>query len=342
MDPAELPLSSWMEGYHARLRREETMGRRSVGLRQAGVVVLLGAAFVSGCGGFTVAQKATIGQFSRVTATIGEVTAQELSKMRDGAIQANTSTLILIGEDRAAPGETTPRTALITPATVERQFTVQNIGHIGHAARALQSYGELLLALVEDSQAKELRGAAEGLVANLKAVPDVSLQEKEEDAITSAVYAVGRVIVETKKAKAIKIIVPAAAPHIDKISGLLAAEFDPNRDGSLGSAFRAAAERLRGEGAEAFRQAKTTADRAVILPAWEYGRAASLRSDEIHKRISDTASGIQKSHRMLVEAVKSDRWTAEDVKAVVTDFDKEIQAVAKLTKELVERTGVLK
>jgi hypothetical protein len=317
------------------------LGRISVSLRQAGAVVLLGAVLVSGCG-LTVAQKATIGQFSRATATIGEGTAQELTRMRDGVIQANTSTLIIIGEDRAAPGETTPRKALITPATVERQFTVENIGRVGHAARALQSYGELLLALVEDSQAKELRGAAEGLVANLKAASDVSLQPKEEDAITSAVYAVGRVIVERKKAKAVKIIVPAAAPHIDKVTGLLAAEFDPNRDGSLGSAFRAAAERLRGEAANAFRQAKTPADRAVILPAWEYGRAASLRSDEIHKRISDAASGIQKSHRMLVEAVKRDRWDAEDVKTLVTEFDKEIKAVAKLTTELVERSGLLK
>ena len=79
MGTAELPSSSWMEGYRARLRRKETMGRRIVGLPQAGVVVLLGAALVIGCG-LTVALKATIGQFSRVTATIGEVTAQELSK----------------------------------------------------------------------------------------------------------------------------------------------------------------------------------------------------------------------------------------------------------------------
>ena len=318
------------------------MVKERVDFWQMAVLVLLGLAIVStGCG-LTAAQKAGIGQFSRATAAVGETTADELAKMREGVIQANTSTLIIIGEDRPAPGETTPRMALITPATVERQFTIHNISRIGHAAKALQSYGELLQALVEDTQAKELRGAAEAFVANLKAVPGVSLEEKEAEAITAAVYAIGRMIVEMKKAKAVKTIVPTVAPHVDKITGLLAAEFDPNRDGSLGSAFRAAAERLRGEGATAFREANTPADRAVILPAWEYGRTASLRSDEIHKRSSVAIAGIQKSHKMLVEAMKTDRWTAEDTKAIVSEFDQEIKAVAKLTAELVERSKLLK
>lgn len=318
------------------------MVKEHVGVCQMAVLVLLGFAVVStGCG-LSVAQKAAISQFSRATAAVGETTSDELANMRESVIQANTSTLIIIGQDRPAPGEATPPTVLITPTTVERQFTIQNISRIGHAATALQSYGELLEALVEDTQAKELRGAAESFVANLKAVPDVSLEEKEADAITAAVYAIGRIIVEMKKARAVKTIVPIIEPHVDKITGLLATEFDPNRDGSLGSAFRAAAERLRGEGATAFREAKTRGDRAVILPAWLYGRTASLRSEEIHRRISNAVAGIQKSHKMLVEAVKTDRWTTEDMKAIMNEFDKELKAVAKLTTELLERSRLLK
>lgn len=152
------------------------MVKERVGVCQMEVLVLVIVS--TGCG-LTATQKAAIGQFSRATAAVGETTTDELAKMREGIIQTNTSTLIIIGEDRPAPSETMPQTALITPATVERQFTIQNISRIGHAAKALQSYGELLQALVEDTQAKELRGAAESFVANLKAVPDVSLEEKE-------------------------------------------------------------------------------------------------------------------------------------------------------------------
>jgi hypothetical protein len=311
------------------------------GARRMAALILLGLAVGStGCG-LTVAQKEAIGQFSRATAAVGQTTSDELAKMREGVIQANTSTLIILGQDRPPPGETSPRAALITPLTVERQFTIQNISRIGYAARALQSYGELLQGLVEDTQAKELRGAAEAFVANLQAMPDVSLGEKEADAIAGAVYTIGRMLVEMKKAEAVKTIVPTAAPHVEKITGLLAVEFDPNRDGSLASAYRAAAERLRGESATAFREAKTVADRAMILPAWEYGRRASLRSEEIHARSSHAVAGIQKSHKLLVEAVTSDRWTAEDVKAIVTEFDKELKAVAKLTTELLERSKLL-
>lgn len=311
-------------------------GRRS---RTAVLVVSL-AIGSSGCG-LTAAQKAAIGQFSRVTSAVGETTSDELARMRDGTIQANTSTLVIIGQDRAAPGEATPRTALITPATVERQFTIETTSRVGHAAKALQTYGELLQALVEDTQDKQLRGAADAFVANLKSVQGVSLQDKEADAITAAVYAIGRLIVEAKKAQAVKTIVPTAAPHINAITELLAKDFDPDENGSLASTFKGAAERLRGEGAEAFRKATSAADRAVILPAWQYGRMASLRSEEIHKRSAKAISSIRKAHALLVNALKGDRWTAGDVKAVVSEFDKEIKTLTKLAAELGERSKLL-
>jgi hypothetical protein len=295
---------------------------------------------VAGCG-LTAAQKAAIGQFSRATAAIGETTAEELARMREGTIQANMSTLIIIGQDRPAPGETAPRAALITPATVERQFTIETTSRIGHAARALQSYGELLQALVEDTQAKELRSAADAFLTNLKAVPGVSLADRQADVVSAAVYAVGRFVVERKKAEAVKTIVPTTAPHVDTITGLLTREFDPDKDGSLASAFKGAAERLRGEASAAFRGAPSAAERAVLLPAWEYGRMSSLRSEEIHKRASLAVAGVQRSHALLVQALQHDRWGAADVQAVVTEFRKEIRTLGTLAAELAERSQLL-
>jgi hypothetical protein len=309
--------------------------------RPIAVVLAFVLLATTGCG-LTAHQRAAIGQFSRATAAVGETTADELARMRQGTIQANSATLIIMGEDRPAAGETTPRRALITPATVERQFTVENTSRVAHAARALQSYGELLQALVEDTQAQELRKAADSFVSNLRSVPMVSLQDKEADAITAAVYAIGRTVVEAKKARAVKTIVPTAAPHVNTITTLLTREFDPDQDGSLASAFRGAAERLRGEGAVAFRDARSPADRAVILPGWEYGRAASVRSDEIHKRSSQALAAIQKSHALLVQALEHGRWGVEDVKGAVDEFGKEIRTVGKLAGELVERSNLLR
>ena len=314
---------------------------RTLGSARAHAALVVAFSLALGGCGLTAAQKAAIGQFSRATAVVGETTSDELAKMRDGTIRANMSTLVIIGKDSLAPGETAPGTALITPTTVERQFTIEHTSRIGLAARALQSYGGLLRALVEDTQASELRDAADDFVGKLRALPGGRLQEKEADAITAAVYTIGRVIVEKKKADAVKTIVPTAAPHVDTITSLLTREFDPDQNGSLASAFKGAAERLRGEGAVAFDKAATPADRAVILPAWEYARLASARSDEIHKRSSQAIAAVGNAHAVLVRALKDDDWSTRDVKGLVREFDGEVKTIGKLAAELAERSKLL-
>lgn len=64
------------------------------------------------------------------------------------------------------------------------------------------------------------------------------------------------------------------------------------------------------------------------------GGYASARSDGIRQRVAKAVSGIQKSHGLLVNALRHDQWAAEDVRAVVGEFGKEIEVLSELAAEL--------
>jgi hypothetical protein len=103
---------------------------------------------------------------------------------------------------------------------------VANVRIVVAAATALQSYGEMLETLVEDTQTKELHSAAEKFASSVKQVPNVTLSQGASDAISAVIVLGGRMLIETKKAHAIKKIVPQTKPAIDQICDTLTRDFD--------------------------------------------------------------------------------------------------------------------
>jgi hypothetical protein len=306
------------------------MRRDGLGLVAALSLTIL----VSGCSalGLTASQKAAIGEFSRATAAIGETTQGELTEMRARMIQTNEQLFILRGS----------ATNLSPNGTLDGKLTVSTIVVMVAAATALQGYGEMLEALVEDTQAKELQTAAGKFVTSLSKVPNVDLSAGASDAISAVIVFAGERYIEAKKAHALKVIVPETRPAIDRICDTLASDFDWQSDGLaadldtsnqlLQSAANSAVLDAAGGGTAAAVNA-----RSVALPALQYAVQGQVRRDEVQKRVSTSVTAIKKANAALADALANDRWSLEDVKAAASQAG----ALKPAIKELSEQASAL-
>lgn len=297
----------------------------------------------SGCAGLTASQKVAIAEFSRATAAVGETTQNELTEMRERMVRTNQERLILRG----------PLPTLTAASSLDGNLTVSNVGVVMAAAAALQSYGEILEALVEDTQARELHSAADKFVTSLKQVPNVTLSQGASDAISGLLVFAGRMLIEAKKAHAIKTIVPQAKPAIDKICDTLSRDFDYTK-GGLAADLHAATEALHGAASAAFQDIPPAGDaaatqaavsaRSVSLPALQYAIQGRVRRDEILTRISSVAVAVKKANAALADALEHDRWTLTDVKGLIEEAKDLKPAITELSKqagELLDRVKIL-
>jgi len=308
------------------------MNSRSV--RVVAVVSLMFLA--SGCVGLTASQKAAIAEFSRATAAVGETTQTELTEMRERMIRTNRERLILRG----------PSPSLNFSSSLDGKLTISTVSVVVAAATALEGYGEMLEALVEDTQTKELHSAAEKFVTSLKQVPNVSLSPGASDAISAAIVLGGQLLIEAKKARAIKAIVPQTRPAIDQICDTLARDFDFKTAG-LAADLHDATELLHGAASAAFQDTPPGGDaatapaaiaaRSVSLPALQYAIQGRVRRDEVLARISAAVAAIKKANAALADALEHDRWTLEDVKGLAG----EAKGLKPAITELSTRTGEL-
>src|SRR5262249_23788300 len=107
------------------------------------------------------------------------------------------------------------------------------------AANVLQTYGELLVALVADTQAQELQSAAASFTGSGRGLEPnrARLSYADLDAVGKLVAGVGGLVVEHKKAEALKGIVPKAHRQVEALGTLFADEFNPS-GGPLRENFR--------------------------------------------------------------------------------------------------------
>jgi hypothetical protein len=306
------------------------MRRDSLGL-VAGLSLTI---LVSGCTtlGLTASQKAAIGEFSRATAAIGETTQGELTEMRARIVQTNEQLFIIRGS----------ASNLSPDGTLDGKLSVNTIAIVVAAATALQGYGEMLVALVEDTQAGELQSAAGKFVTSLSKVPNVSLSAGASDAISAVIVFAGERYIEAKKAHALKVIVPETRPAIDRICDTLASDFDWQSNG-LAADLDTSNQLLQSAASSAVRDAAGGTDaaavvaRSVTLPALQYAIQGRLRRDEVQKRVSTSVTAIKKANAALADALANDRWSLEDVKTAAG----QASALKPAIKELSEQASAL-
>lgn len=288
--------------------------------------------------GLTAAQKTAVGRFSRSTAAVGDTTSNEMIRMRQSVIEMNAASYAIMGKV-TDPSLDAPRLS-----DLDHNFSVANVHTVVQAATALQTYGELLQALVDDTQQKELKGAAESFVASVNKVPGAALTAEQGDLIAVAIEQAGSLYIEWKKRRAVKTIVAQSEKAVSTVCDLLATEFDPQQATALGSQFEKVSLRLQGEASNAAQSARFITDRSVALDAYRLSREARTRREEVFAKISKSAIAIRDANRSLVDALASDRWTLEDAKtaAAMVKAIADTKLVSQYTKDLVDTVRILK
>lgn len=306
-----------------------TMDRTRV---RTAALAVLALALIAGCAGLTVEQKRAVSDFSRAAAVVGQATAEELPRLRENAIEMNVARYGLVGEQSG-----------LALTNLEQQFTVANVQTVLRAATTLRAYGELLLALVEESPRKELRAAAGDFVGGARKLPGVSLSDDQADAIQRAVELVGGVVVEWKKKRAVEDVVAHAGPAVARICGLLAREFDP-ASGRLGTQYFNITSPLRVEASDTLQNATSPVERTLAMEAYRRAVTAQTHHEQVLKKISATAAALGHANEALVAALASDRLTLADVKAAAAQGRAvaESRVVADLARDLFESAQALR
>ncbi len=268
--------------------------------------------------GLTSTQRAAVRNFSQATAAFGEASAGEFAQMRDATISMNTARAELAG-----PGEKV--------GPLEGAFTVEAVMVRTQAANTLGAYGELLQALVDDTQEKELQTAADRFVASVRGLPgtEKNLNEAQLASIGKLVQLGGSLLVEAKKKDAIRQIVPEADPQVAVLCDLLAADFDP--DGArLGSQFMLAANLLLTDAGTVVRRAKDPETRATATAAYQLASTSRARKDAVLARASTAARELKTANRALTEAINSDDVSPEDLYAYAATVQTLVEAIKVL------------
>lgn len=274
---------------------------------------------VSACG-LTTSQKDAIGQFSRASTTFGATTSAELIEMRSTVIELNTYVLAL------------DPTKLRDRDKLDAAFSTDRVSARVRAANVIRTYGELLTAIVSDTQEKELQAASGNFTQSVRGLDAdrAKISDKELDGVGQVVAAIGGLWVEHKKANALKEIVPRAHPQVAELGRLFQSEFDP-ATGALARNFEATGQlAIRASDGVLDESRSTMTDRTLAATAQRRGLETSRKANALFPSLSVGATQMVEAHFRLVEGLSKDRFSIDDIK----NFTKTVQQLVSTAKVL--------
>jgi len=279
------------------------------------LLALVPALALAACG-LTVAQRSAVGQFAGASAASGEFAASELPHMREAAINLDAASAVLRG-----------RTDL---GKLAGPFTPEVIAVRVAAAEALQSYGRLLQALVEDTQQAQLAAASSHFVASFKNVAGKSLSDGQYQALGTAVEVIGGFIVERKKKEALMQIVPQVKPDVDKLCDLFIADFS-GTGLQLGQQLAADIDALTADLSIALAELpRSFSDRSFVVQAQALVDRENARAQANSAHAKDTFTRLKQANAQLANVLASETASIEDIVALA----KQVQAWASARQAL--------
>lgn len=274
------------------------------------------AVVMSGCG-LSQVQKDSIGQFSRSTATFGETVSAQLVDARGTVMDLNASVLTL-----------TPQ-RIKDREKIDGALTPDRLSARIQAAEALRSYGQLLLALVEDTQQAELAEASAKFTQSVRGLDPESrkLSDEQLTAVGEVVQDIGGLIVEYKKKKAIEAIVPGADAQVQTIADLFAAEF--KADGPVSKYVNAMGLLAVTAADSVFDDTKATLqDRIPAVTANRQGVETRRKTEAIYPGLATAATQLKAGHEDIVKVLGEHKITL----ARLNELTKTVQGLASHTK----------
>jgi hypothetical protein len=271
---------------------------------------------LSGCG-LTGAQREATARFARATAGLGEYTAKEFAGLRGMTIEMNTYDIAIGGT--------------ANPNDLDESLNPDRIAARVAAATALSSYGQLLLSLVEETQEAELKAASDNFVSSFRNVSGKRLSDTQLDALGTLVQEVGGLLVERKKAIAVRRIVKDAKPDVDTVCDLLIQDF--RRTGlAVAQGVDVTLKRLKGDAIVALAtQGVDYRSRLVAAEAYRLSGDADGRLNVLGAQAAKTLTTLKAANAQLAAAMEDDRVSISDIRALGAQIKELADATRALT-----------
>lgn len=291
--------------------------------RITGLFILVGMGLLlSGCG-LTVQQAAKTRSFGQNTAQVGAFGETEFVNIRDGIIEMNQA-LVVIDSSRTAGDMQFDRPTYAEP-------TAARVA----ASRALRRYGELLEKLTDEDRTDNLREVAEDLAANTAEALGDSLSDEREEAIGGVLSNVGSFWLDSRKARAIRQIVPAYQEPVEQLADLLAADLSID-DGAHGylKAYQVTARRLGNVAGRLVNAGDrySVLERERAVAAYTLSNQALLRSEQLDREAGKSLQQLKVANAELARLVEDSDYSTDDLKA----YAKQVRSFVNLANVLAD------
>ena len=289
-------------------------------LRRATLLLLLLP--VSGCG-LTSRQVASTQSFGTATSGIGKFSEAEFTGLRKGIIRMNAE-FVAIDTSRTA------KELLDDMAVVSAEKTAKRIA----AAKALSGYGDLLVKLSAKDNSANIRKSADTFVTNAGIALKQGVSSSEQGAISQLLAGLGTLLVENRKADAVKKIVLQYEQPVNKLAGLLRDDFSLDGDGGYLAKYELAAKKLKNASTRLLRDGS----RYRVLERARAAEALILSEDAIdHVQAVSVEAGaavdnLRKANAELVRAIRQEEYSTDDIAV----YARQVQNLANLYQVLVD------
>jgi ribosomal protein L17 len=277
---------------------------------------LLIAASLTGCG-LTSKQIIKAQSFGTATTYIGKLGEEEFVNIRNEIIEMNKE-LVSIDNTKTASD-------LVFDRPTSPEETATRIA----AAKALRSYGELLVKLATEDRTENLEKVANSLINNTSAALKKDLSDEKKGAINKIFVGLGSFWVEKKKADAVREIIPAYEQAVNELADMLTKDFSVDDD-ALGylKAYDTTAKRLKNASMRLVNAGDkySVLERDRAVQGLVLSEKAITRANEISKKTKEAISGLKKANIELVKVIKEEAYSTDDIK----EYAKQIQELVNM------------
>jgi hypothetical protein len=269
-------------------------------------ILLLFSLLVSGCG-LSTNQRNAASRFASASSGLGDFAATEFSSLRAANITMNTKDIAIGGTAKLA--------------NIDGAFTVENVQARILAATALSAYGNLLLALVNETDSANLNNASDQFVASIKNLPNQKLDNQQLNSIGAIVYDLGDIYLEEQKAKAVRKIVNEAKADIDRILDLLIQDFNP-AGLNLAQGINATILRLKADADIALATSgNNVQNKLIAIDAYSLANEQDEKTKSVNIRAAAALTALKAANTELVNTFNNDQQSSSELAALALQMN---------------------
>jgi hypothetical protein len=218
------------------------------------------------------------------------------------------------------------------PVHLDGGLTTDVVATRVRAAKAVQTYGELLIAVVDDTQQTELQDATSAFTKSLRGFDpaNVKVSDEQLNAFGQIVQTIGGWWVEHSKKQALVAILPAASARIKDVCEVFAAELDTGGPLAMevyarGQLALSAASRV------LYSQTASLQDHQAAAQLSQQGASLTLKAAMLCPQLHQSATQLITAHAKLVGVLGSDTTSLKDLNDFVTSVQQLLSAAFVLS-----------